>query len=358
MWRRPHYLAFLASHQVTSIVYTGQGKVGSENGRAPVDFQLAQRADFFETLCAEQTTYNRPLVNSRNESLCGDRDDDYARLHHIFTDGGLAQVATYLKVGTLQLVLAMLEAGDIALELLLDELVAAVVEISHDPSLRTPVALASGGGATALQVQRGVLERARRHGDRTGFPTVPDADAILECWQDTLDRLDTGELAAVSDRLDWAAKLELVELARRERANAGNPLGWDAPELKHLDLLHSSLDPAKGLYWAYQAAGAFHSVVDEAEIVRFTREPPDDTRAWTRAMLLRQFGSSGEIERVDWDRVVLDATGDDGRLRRVELALDDPCGHTRADNAHLFTRGVAAAASATGGDTPSPRSTI
>ncbi len=152
--------------------------------------------------------------------------------------------------------------------------------------------------------------------------------------------------------------LELVELARRERANAGNPLGWDAPELKHLDLLYSSLDPAKGLYWAYQAAGAFHSVVDEAEIVRFTREPPDDTRAWTRAMLLRQFGSSGEIERVDWDRVELDAPGDDGRLRHVELALDDPCDHTRADNAHLFSRGVAAAASATGGDTPSPRSSI
>lgn len=33
--RKPHYLAFLASFQVSSILLTGQGKVGSENGRPP-----------------------------------------------------------------------------------------------------------------------------------------------------------------------------------------------------------------------------------------------------------------------------------------------------------------------------------
>jgi len=329
MGRRPHYLAFLASHQVSSIVYTGQGKVGSENGRAPVGYQLAQRADFFETLCAQQTTYQRPIINSRNESLCGKRDDDYARLHHIFTDAGLAQVATYLKVGTMQLVLAMLEAGDVDLSL-------------------------------PLQIQRGLLEAALRHDDRTGFPTVPGAEDILLCWQDTLDRLDTGELAAVSDRLDWAAKLEWIELARAESAEAGTELEWGSDELKHLDLLYSSLDPARGLYWLYERAGAFHSVVEDAEIERFTHEPPDDTRAWTRAMLLRQFGPAGEVDRVDWDRVVVEATADDGASRRLEISLDDPLGNTRADNEALFARGTQASAandSNNGDDNPISRST-
>ena len=348
MVRRPHFLGFLASHQVTSIVYTGLGKVGSENGRAPVAYQLAQRADFFEALCAVQTTHTRPIVNCRDEALCGARDDDYARLHHIFSDAGLCHVATYLKVGTTSLVLAMLEAGEVGLDLLLDDPVAAVLAISHDPTLRCEVGLAEGGGATALTVQRRLLERALDHGERTGFPTVPGADEILACWGDTLDRLETRDRAAVSDRLDWAAKLEWLELARRD---AG--VDWGDPELKHLDLLYSNLDPERGLYWAAERAGAVERLVDDDEIERFTHEPPEDTRAYTRAMLLRRFGTDA-VERVDWDRVVLELPTEHGGTRRYEIALDDPLGHTRAETAHLFQHDAAPAASITGAERPEP----
>ncbi len=66
--RKPHYLGWLASFQASSIVYTGQGKVGSENGAPEVPFQISQRADFFETLVGTQTTFDRPIVNSRDEA--------------------------------------------------------------------------------------------------------------------------------------------------------------------------------------------------------------------------------------------------------------------------------------------------
>jgi proteasome accessory factor A len=69
--RKMHQLLWLAAFQASSIVYTGAGKVGSENGAPPAFFQLAQRADFFETLVGEQTTHRRPIVNSRDEPLCG-----------------------------------------------------------------------------------------------------------------------------------------------------------------------------------------------------------------------------------------------------------------------------------------------
>ena len=347
--RRPHYLGFLAAHQVSSIVYTGQGKVGSENGQAPVDFQLSQRADFFELLCAEQTTHTRPIVNSRDEALCGKRDDDLARLHHIFSDAGLAHVATFLKVGTMQLVLAMLEAGDVDLRLLLDDPVAAVVAISHDPTLVERVPLACGASSTAIEIQTGMLECALRHGDRTGFPTVPEADRILEVWEDTLELLDTRELAAVSDRLDWALKLELLEEAR------GDGLAWDAPELKVLDWLYASLDPEEGLYFACEAAGDVERIVSDEAIEHFTHEPPSDTRAWTRAMLLRRFDDE-DIARVDWDRVAIDTNGEDGRRRSYVLQLDDPCAFTRADSQHLFNTGAAPAAPSTGDVVPFERS--
>ena len=46
--RKLHHLLYLAAFQVSSIVYTGQGKVGAENGTPAVAFQLSQRADFFD----------------------------------------------------------------------------------------------------------------------------------------------------------------------------------------------------------------------------------------------------------------------------------------------------------------------
>src|SRR2546425_10889079 len=46
--RKIHYMLYLAAFQASSIVYIGQGKVGSENGAPDVVFQISQRADFFE----------------------------------------------------------------------------------------------------------------------------------------------------------------------------------------------------------------------------------------------------------------------------------------------------------------------
>ena len=109
--------AGLAAHQVSSIIYTGGGKVGSENGRSAVPFQISQRADFFETLTALQTTYRRPIVNSRDETLCGRQHylssskedaEGLARLHVIFYDASLSHAANVLKSGTMRIILAML----------------------------------------------------------------------------------------------------------------------------------------------------------------------------------------------------------------------------------------------------------
>jgi len=70
--RKPHYLAWLAAFQASSIVYTGAGKAGSENGRSrrvPVESARRLRRD------ADRSTdhLRRPIVNTRDEPLCGPR---------------------------------------------------------------------------------------------------------------------------------------------------------------------------------------------------------------------------------------------------------------------------------------------
>ena len=97
-------------HFITRQIYTGAGKVGSEApglGISEVPFQLTQRADFFEEEVGLETTLKRPIVNTRDEPHADAQK--YRRLHVIVGDANLAEVATFLKVGSTALVLAMIE---------------------------------------------------------------------------------------------------------------------------------------------------------------------------------------------------------------------------------------------------------
>jgi proteasome accessory factor A len=315
-------LHVLAAFQAASVVITGQGKVGSENGAPPVDYQLAQRADFFETLCGEQTTYRRPLVNTRRESLCG-RRDDLARLHCIFFDSTLVPAATFLRIGTMQIVLAMIEADRIDARCMLARPLAAVRRWSHDPTLRARARTAGGAELTAVELQWRFAEQAERFvtaGECDGL--VPRAATIVRLWTDTLAKLERRDFAALTGRLDWVLKRALLSAVLDEHPR----LRWDAPALRHLDLLYASLDPDEGLYWAVERSGAIEPVVDPARIAELIDTPPADTRAWGRAMLLRSLDPATVVD-VDWDAItVLPAHAGDP-LRR--LFLSDPLAFTR-----------------------------
>ncbi len=142
-------------HFVSRQIFTGAGKVGSEAPGVPsadVPYQLTQRADFFEEEVGLETTLKRPLVNTRDEPHCDSLK--YRRLHVIVGDANLAEVSTFLKVGTTAIVLAMIEddAFD-GIDLSLAQPVQAHRKVSYDLSLRRPIELADGRRVTALEMQ-------------------------------------------------------------------------------------------------------------------------------------------------------------------------------------------------------------
>lgn len=331
--RRLHPGLFvLAAYQVSSIVFAGQGKVGTENGRPRVAYQITQRGDFFDQIVGPQTTHNRPLVNSRDEPLCGAGEGrahatgagtGLARLHCIFYDSTLAQASTLLKVGVMQIVLSMLEAGRLDARLMLDDPLRALVAYNHDPDLNARAPLVDGRVVSAVELQSMFCEHARAYVDAGGCDgLVPGASTIVELWEDTLDKLARRDFDRLAPRLDWVLKRVQIERALVKRG-----LDWSAAEAKHLDHLYSSLDEGEGLYWALEAAGFTEQFASEAAIERFVGAPPEDTRAWTRAMILRQVPAE-RIRRVDWDHIEL-APADFGRGPTTVIALSDPLGHTR-----------------------------
>ena len=338
---KPHYLAYLAAFQISSIVFTGQGKVGSECDGLPADFQLSQRADFIKTIAHIDTMVNRGVVNTRNEPHCGWRRDaimaELARLHVIFFDSTLCQVATLLRVGTMQMIAAMLEAGEVNVRLALDNPLEALSTWSRDVTLDLPVALVDGTPRTAVEMQLEFLEAANRFHARGGFTSVvPEADRLLALWEDTLMKLASRDFTGLSRRLDWVAKYRLLCGVLDRRPD----LGWQSPAVKQLDQLYANLDEAEGVFWALERAGQVDRVVTDEAIEHAGCEPPPDTRAWTRAHLLRLAGAD-RIERVAWDRVSVRTPTPHSRFFRTRVIhLPLPYGSTRADNERFFTEGA------------------
>ena len=85
----------------------GAGRVGIGQDGREHGFQISQRADFFEVEVGLETTLKRPIINTRDEPHAD--PEKYRRLHVIIGDANLAEISTYLKVGTTALVLAMIE---------------------------------------------------------------------------------------------------------------------------------------------------------------------------------------------------------------------------------------------------------
>jgi proteasome accessory factor A len=331
---RLNYMGFLATFNASAVVF-GAGKVGSENDRPPAAYQLSQRADFAEALIGFQTMFNRPLINSRDESLCGERRGDglrLARLHIICMDNTICHVGTLLVAGCSQLVLAMLEQGCVDANIMLEDPLGAVLAWSHDPALQTRAPAVSGLEYTAAEMQAALLERAKRFveaGRAEGI--VLRAADIIAVWESVVGQLLARDYGALALRLDWAAKLGMIHRAMARRPD----LEWASPELKALDHRYSSLDPAEGLYFQFDRQGLLERVASDAEIERFVHEPPADTRAWLRANLLRR-ADPDTVADVDWDEVVFRFRRESGgggwrEYDYIKVDMSDPRGSTRLE---------------------------
>ena len=187
-------------------MFTGAGKVGRENGADPVDFQISQRADFFEEEVGLETTLKRPIVNTRDEPHADPQK--YRRLHVIVGDANLCEVSTFLKVGTTAIVLSMIEDGFVDKDLTIMGPVAAMRTVSHDPTCHALVELADGGHCTAVEMQWEFLRLARKYADDVGLESCGGealGGLVLDRWEATLADLERDPML-LAGQLDWVTK--------------------------------------------------------------------------------------------------------------------------------------------------------
>ena len=177
---------YLTPFFVTRQVVCGAGRVGIGADGRGTGFQIRQRADFFEVEVGLETTLKRPIINTRDEPHAD--PEKYRRLHVIIGDANMSEVATYLKMGTTALVLAMIEDKFLSGDLSIEAPVADLRAVSHDPSLRHLVTLRDGRKMTAVQLQTEYLELARKYTeDKYGADVDPTTADVLDRWESVLD---------------------------------------------------------------------------------------------------------------------------------------------------------------------------
>lgn len=300
--------AQITPHFVSRQVYTGAGKVGCEMPGSSFDdvpYQISQRADFFEEEVGLETTLKRPIVNTRDEPHCDPQK--YRRLHVIVGDANMSEYATFLKVGTTAIVLAMIEDNALSIDLTLAHPVAAIRQVSYDCTLQQTLLLRTGERMSALDIQWSLLEMARKYEQSHGLEAIGDDDGtrVLDLWESVLDGLARDPME-VSDIVDWVAKKRIIDAyADRHDVAPGDS------RLKAIDLQYHDMRADKCLA---QRVG-LKTMAHPDQVLRAMTNPPETTRAYFRGECLKRWPN--QVVAANWDSMVFDIGRDP--LRRVPM---------------------------------------
>jgi len=297
-------IEFMTTFMVTRQILTGAGKVGSENDRPDVAYQITQRADFFEEEVGLETTLKRPIINTRDEPHAD--PEKYRRLHVIIGDATMSEVQTFIKLGITELVLSALEDSALPDSLQLADPVGSCWMVSHDVSLGEPLRLAHGGTATALELQQQYLEWITKYAESERDDDV--TRAVLVEWGAALDLLESNPMGA-ADRLDWVAKYALLQ------GYADRGVGWDDSKMAAVDLQYHDVNPERSLYQKLVGARRMRTMFTPEEVDNAVRNPPDATRAYFRGRCVQRYPES--LVAANWDSLVFD-TGHE-LLKRVPM---------------------------------------
>ena len=296
---------FLVSRQV----FAGAGSLVRDHHDGSVAFQIAQRSQFFEVEVGLETTLKRPIVNTRDEPHAD--PERYRRLHVIIGDANMNEVATFLKTGSLAIVLNMIEDGVVpGDEWQLANLVQALRAIAKDPTLRTTVERKDGRRLTACELQWHYLDAAKTYlKDREVSHWQVE---VLERWEAVLALLEDDPLKAART-VDWATKYQLMQqIADRDG------LEWEDAKLALVDLQYHDVHMDKGLYCWPPPAGSSAWSPSRRSPPPWPSPPPTPGRSSAAAA----WPATPQIAAAGWDAIIFDI----GRETLQRVPMLEPTG--------------------------------
>jgi proteasome accessory factor A len=288
----------------------------------------------------------RGIINIRKREIT--RADQDRRLHLIIGDSNMAQYTLGLKIGSIVLMLRLLEEGALPEELDLVAPAAALKAVSRDLHAGLKVHHRGRDAIfTALEIQSICLEKALEF--YAAHPPNTEEEQWLGMWSQVLEGLQGLEVrlpdaaierddADLKRKIDWVLKLWLLDRSRSKGA------GED--QLKSLDFRYHDLSPASGLYAKCLALDMVDRLIPEKVIAEARWQPPADTRACLRGRVVQQtFAENVAVEMENWERIRIRARKVDPEalhcfnrikcaMNSMEICLKDPF---RADDPQVMS---------------------
>ncbi len=374
------YRRFLVPFLITRLVFTGTGWLRTDRPREGARFTLSPKAASIGAVIGVNDPACKPILDIKN--LFGDPLallSRRKRLHVSYSDTNMSEYALWLKLGTTELVVRMLEAGFTPERVELAEPLAALSVVNADLSLAKTLSLDGAEGWSALEIQARYLACAKRYVE-IHRPEDADARALLEAWKEMLETLDDDPMS-LGDRLDWIAKKDLMDEAQEDAGLPGDH-GWDlvaralpairyledhnvglgraidrpeevrrwitarlgpadAPgleeamrggalrweqlpdlyrlfyQLKKLDLRYHELGQDGGYFQQMEGAGMFRGVLNAGEVEHAMQWAPRGTRGFARGHYIREAARLGMDALIGWERIFVPA-------RFTVIELKDP----------------------------------
>ncbi len=232
------------------------------------------------------------------------------RLQIGLSDSNLCDLAEYVKVGSVALVLDMIERGFTSGLPQLHRPLFSLHRITCDWNLVSRVPT-SRGEMSAIEIQQLFHREATRFVATIDGPSQGEAQDVLQRWGDAIElikrfRRDVNDIEPSLGRIDWLSKLWMLR-----QLDSG--AGWAVR--KKVDLRYHELSP-DGYFRKLIVTQPQARIVTHGQIDQRRHSPPCDSPAARRGWLIREFAGLDAELRAEWSH----ATVTDGaRTRRVEF---------------------------------------
>lgn len=232
------------------------------------------------------------------------------RLQVGLSDSNLADWAEYVKVGSVSLLLDMIEAGETDSLPVLRRPIRSLHRLAADWNLITRVPT-SRGEMSAIEIQKVYLSAAEQFMQSVPATMRGEAPLVLARWQELVTavarfRQNAADLDPALGRIDWITKRFLIDSLPKDAS-------WAAR--KKIDLRYHELSD-EGYYYQFVENRPDAILVDPELVERRRRSPPAGSPAAQRGWMIREFADSDEVMQAEWSYAMV---GRGRRRRRVEF---------------------------------------
>lgn len=252
--------------------------------------------------CDIDTQDKTALINTRHEPLAG---RGHRRVHVTCLDPHISPWAAKMTVGTLSLVLRIIEQGHghkIRAGIYSSHSMSAIaVTNATDLTHKQVVRMDEGPAITPTEIQQTIIELAERteHTDQEA--------KILKEWRKAIEDLRSNPMS-LANRSDAIGRLHTIQQSNIRRKIDPGDMTTDAAKIAdaYYDRIfevgtqrfpRDNADPLE----AYRKSGAHiirrRQKTSERSIEQAILHPPKTTRAYARAALI----ASGKVEKVSWE---------------------------------------------------------